>query len=91
LAAVATAAETAPEVAGKPHPPTALAIAARADDLRVMVGDRPATDGALAGQLEIPFALVLSGVTAADAVPTDPAPDAVAADLATLVRTVLQR
>ena len=33
LAAVATAAETTPEVAGKPHRPTADAIAARADDL----------------------------------------------------------
>ena len=28
-----------------------------------MVGDRPATDGALAAQLGIPFALVFSGVT----------------------------
>jgi HAD superfamily hydrolase (TIGR01450 family) len=90
LAAVATAAETTPEVAGKPHGPTAQAIAARADDLRVMVGDRPSTDGVLAGQLEIPFALVLSGVTTADAIPTDPAPDSVADDLATLVRMVLQ-
>ena len=65
LAAVATAAETTPEVAGKPHQPTADALAAMvpAGDLRVMVGDRPATDGMLAAQLEIPFALVLSGVT----------------------------
>ena len=65
LAAVATAAETTPEVAGKPHRPTADALAAivPAGDLRVMVGDRPATDGMLAAQLEIPFALVFSGVT----------------------------
>jgi 4-nitrophenyl phosphatase len=65
LAAVATAAEATPEVAGKPHRPTADAIAARvpAGELRVMVGDRPSTDGALAAQLEIPFALVFSGVT----------------------------
>ena len=89
LAAVATAAETTPEVAGKPHLPTANAIAARADDLRVMVGDRPATDGTLARQLGISFALVLSGVTDADSVPSDPSPDAVAADLATLVSTAL--
>jgi NagD protein len=91
LAAVATAAETVPEVAGKPHQPTATAIAARAGDLRVMVGDRPATDGVLAAQLEIPFALVLSGVTPGASVPTDPPPDKVAADLATLVRTALER
>jgi glycerol-1-phosphatase len=89
LAAVATAAETVPEVAGKPHQPTATAIADRAHDLRVMVGDRPATDGILATQLNIPFALVLSGVTDAASVPTDPAPEQVAADLATLVRTTL--
>jgi HAD superfamily hydrolase (TIGR01450 family) len=88
LAAVATAAETTPEVAGKPHLPTADAIKARATDLSMMVGDRPSTDGALATQLGIPFALVLSGVTTADHVPTDPAPDEVAADLATLVHTV---
>jgi HAD superfamily hydrolase (TIGR01450 family) len=90
LAAVATAAETEPEVAGKPHLPTADAIGAMADDLRVMVGDRPATDGVLAGQLQIPFALVLSGVTGPTAVPTDPAPDAVAPDLASLVTSFLQ-
>ena len=76
LAAVATAAETTPEVAGKPHLPTADAIKARATDLSMMVGDRPSTDGALATQLGIPFALVLSGVTSADHVPSDPAPDA---------------
>ena len=60
---MATAAETTPEVAGKPHRPTADAIRARATDLTMMVGDRPSTDGALARQLGIPFALVLSGVT----------------------------
>jgi NagD protein len=89
LAAVATAAETTPEVAGKPHVPTATAIRARAHDLSMMVGDRPSTDGALAQQLGIPFALVLSGVTDAGSVPTNPAPDAVAPDLAALVQTIL--
>ncbi len=76
LAAVATAAEAAPEVAGKPHRPTAEAIAARVSDgqLRVMVGDRPSTDGALAAQLGIPFALVLSGVTREGHVPPDARP-----------------
>jgi HAD superfamily hydrolase (TIGR01450 family) len=89
LAAVATAAETTPEVAGKPHAPTAAAIKARAGDLTLMVGDRPSTDGALAEQLAIPFALVLSGVTDANHVPTDPAPEQVAPDLAALVQTLL--
>jgi HAD superfamily hydrolase (TIGR01450 family) len=86
LAAVATAAETAPEIAGKPHPPTADAIKSRAADLSMMVGDRPSTDGALATQLGIPFALVLSGVTTAAQVPTDPAPASVSADLSALVQ-----
>jgi glycerol-1-phosphatase len=89
LAAVATAAGTAPEVAGKPHLPTAEAIRARASDLIVMVGDRPSTDGVLAQQLGIPFALVLSGVTGADAVPASPRPEFVAPDLAALVRSAL--
>jgi NagD protein len=89
LSAVAVAAEATPEVAGKPHLPTAHALAAAADDIRAMVGDRPATDGALADQLAVPFALVLSGVTGPDQVPRDPAPAAVAPDLATLVRDAL--
>jgi ribonucleotide monophosphatase NagD (HAD superfamily) len=62
---VATAAETTPEVAGKPHRATADALRAMVPqgELRAMVGDRPATDGMLAAQLGIPFALVFSGVT----------------------------
>ena len=88
LAAVATAAEVVPEVAGKPHEPTAAAIEARVrpGDLRVMVGDRPATDGALAERLGIPFALVLSGVTGPGHVPPEPRAAVEAADLAALVR-----
>jgi len=91
LAAVSTAAEATPEVAGKPHPATVAAIAGRvpAGDLRVMVGDRPATDGALAAQLGIPFALVLSGVIREGEVPADADAAAVAPDLATLVRRTL--
>jgi 4-nitrophenyl phosphatase len=91
LAAVSTAAEATPEVAGKPHRPTADAIAARVPpgDLRAMVGDRPATDGELAAQLGIPFALVLSGVTAKGRIPPGADPAAVAPDLATLVRQAL--
>jgi HAD superfamily hydrolase (TIGR01450 family) len=91
LAAVSTAAETAPDVAGKPHLPTAEAIKARASDLSIMVGDRPSTDGALAQQLGIPFALVLSGVTHADHVPKNPAPDFVEPDLLALVHSVLDQ
>jgi glycerol 3-phosphatase-2 len=91
LAAVVTASERPAEVAGKPHRPTADAIAARIPrgELRVMVGDRPSTDGALATQLGIPFALVLSGVTPPDQIPTNADAAATAADLPTLVRETL--
>jgi len=90
LAAVATAAEATPEVAGKPHLPTADAIHARAHDVRAMVGDRPSTDGALAAQLGVPFALVLSGVTGPGGALGEPAPAVVAADLGVLVSQVAE-
>ena len=90
-AAVVTASERPAEVAGKPHRPTADAIAARIPrgELRVMVGDRPSTDGALATQLGIPFALVFSGVTPPDKIPAGTDAAATAADLPTLVRETL--
>jgi 4-nitrophenyl phosphatase len=91
LAAVATASETTPEVAGKPHAPTAAAVEARVapGELRVMVGDRPATDGALAAQLGIPFALVLSGVTPAGTGAEEAGAAVVAPDLLQLVSRAL--
>ncbi len=46
-------------------------------------GTGPSTDGALAAQLGIPFALVLSGVTREGEVPPDAGAAAVAPDLAT--------
>jgi ribonucleotide monophosphatase NagD (HAD superfamily) len=74
-------------VAGKPHRPTAEAIkgVVPAGELRAMVGDRPATDGELAAQLDIPFALVLSGVTRPGHVPADADAAVVAPDLLRLV------
>jgi 4-nitrophenyl phosphatase len=93
LAAVATAAQATPLVAGKPHQPTADAITARvgAGELRATVGDRPATDGALADQLAIPFALVFSGVTREGDVPAGDGlrPATTAKDLRTLVARTL--
>lgn len=86
LAAVAVASGRKPEVAGKPHRPIAALAGARADDISLVVGDRAATDGELAGQLGVPFALVLSGVTApGDAPAADPAPAWTAGDLSALV------
>ena len=43
-----------------------------------MVGDRAETDGLFAHELGCLFALVLTGVTAPDAVPMHPVPDLVA-------------
>ena len=89
LAGVSTAAGVAPEVAGKPHRPMADLVRHRIGDEGVMVGDRPDTDGRFAVALGYRFALVLSGVTTA--LPVDPEPDLVAADLAALVDQELAR
>lgn len=87
VAAVTTAGGRAPEVAGKPHPYTVQLVRERFGAHGIMVGDRPSTDGALAGELGWPFALVLSGVAGSDGgepIP-DPPPQFVAPDLAHLV------
>jgi len=95
VAAISTAGKLAPVVAGKPHQPIAALVhqvlgtkpgEASNIDHHVVVGDLPATDGALARVLGYRFALVLSGVTDAAMVPSaDPAPDEVADDLWSLV------
>jgi glycerol-1-phosphatase len=89
LAAVATASGVVPEIAGKPHRAVADLIARRSADVRATVGDRPSTDGALARRLNVPYALVLSGVTGESQVPSlDPPADAVAPDLGSLVASL---
>ena len=95
VAAIATAGKVEPIVAGKPHEPVAALIHKRLGTVagdpanlrrHVMVGDLPATDGALARLLGFEFAFVESGVTtAAKALSGDPKPDSVSADLASLV------
>ncbi|MEM8747569.1 MAG: HAD-IIA family hydrolase [Actinomycetota bacterium] len=71
--AVATVADVAPTIAGKPEAPMAdlvldLLSAHGAIDAAsiVMVGDRPGTDGLFASRLGAPFALVRTGVTVTD-------------------------
>ena len=85
LAAVATAAQATPEVAGKPHSPLVALLQARAPDAVLVVGDRPSTDGALARRLGLPFALVRTGVTSDGREPMVVEPDEEAPDLRTLV------
>ena len=85
LAAVATAAQTTPEVAGKPHQAIVALVAQRAPDASLVVGDRPSTDGLLARRLGVPYALVRSGVTTTDDTPTDVEPDIDAPDIGAVV------
>ncbi len=88
LASVAAAAGVEPEVAGKPYPAMADVVRARigeSTDDGVVVGDRPDTDGLMAGRLGLPFALVFTGVTSEDDAPFDPEPAMTAPDLPTLV------
>lgn len=61
VAAIATAAEVDPIIAGKPHAPIAQFVKQQIGDFGIMVGDRLDTDGAFATTLQWPFALVLSG------------------------------
>ena len=86
LAAVATAAQATPEVAGKPHEAMVALLRQRAQGATRVVGDRPSTDGALARRLGLPFALVRSGVTSDGREPMVVQPDEEAPDLATLVK-----
>ncbi len=86
VAAVRTAAETEPIIAGKPHQPMAdLAIAMLGSE-GLMIGDRDDTDGAFARTAGYRFGMVLSGVTSAEeAAALEPAPDVIAADVAELL------
>ncbi|MXZ29558.1 MAG: HAD-IIA family hydrolase [Acidimicrobiia bacterium] len=90
LAAVATAAETEPTLAGKPNEATVSCVRRRLGvGPGVVVGDRPDSDGLLAEALGFDFALVLSGVTGRADLPVQPEPAIVAADLPCVVDALL--
>jgi 4-nitrophenyl phosphatase len=89
VAGIAAAAGSAPIVAGKPQQPMARLLLGRCGADGIVIGDRADTDGALARACGWRFGLVLSGVTAAEDLPVDPAPDLVGADLAALVEQLL--
>jgi len=63
VAAIATAAEASPEIAGKPGLAMVALIEQRCSEVALVIGDRPSTDGALARALNRPFALVSSEAT----------------------------
>ncbi len=74
VAAVRTASETEPTIAGKPHRPMADLVADRcgpdyAASRAVVVGDRVSTDGRFAATLGCRFVLVRTGVTPPDGTP----------------------
>jgi 4-nitrophenyl phosphatase len=89
IAGIAVASGIEPTIAGKPNVALATLVRERCGDDGVMIGDRDDTDGAFARRMGWRFGLVLSGVTTAAAVPADPAPDLVAADLAGMVDLLL--
>jgi len=91
LAAVATASQREPEVAGKPHQAMADLVRRRVDDVTLVVGDRLDTDGLFAVRLGVPFALVHSGVTPAAHGKLRHEPDIEAEDLAGVLDRVLAR
>lgn len=94
LAAIRHAAGVQATVTGKPHRPMADLVLARckeSDPHRIlMVGDRTETDGDFATTIGCAFALVLSGVTNADAATGERPDDLVLPDLASVVEWVLQ-
>lgn len=85
VAAVQTATGVNPTIGGKPHQPMADLVTAKFGSVGIMVGDRPETDGLFARSLGYDFGLVLSGVTQERDLPTNPAADRVAVDLAEMV------
>ena len=91
LASIVTASGVEPILAGKPHEPIARILRDALGPMGMVVGDRLDTDGEFATVLGYEFGLVLSGVTAPNEVPTDPAPDFIASDLSGLVHQALSR
>jgi len=97
VAAVRAVSETAPTIAGKPYGPMATLVADRcgadfAPDRALVVGDRGSTDGAFAGAIGCPFALVRSGVTPIGGEPDAAVPVALDdVDLAAIADRLLAR
>jgi hypothetical protein len=90
VAALRTATEQQPQVAGKPAPALMRDALARGDfDTPLVIGDRLDTDIAGANAAELPSLMVLCGVnTAADAIRAQHGqrPDYIAADLRSLTQ-----
>jgi HAD superfamily hydrolase (TIGR01450 family) len=90
VAAVSYATGVEAEIAGKPNEPAARLLADRMGPIAWLIGDRPGTDGKMAHAVGAKFGLVLSGVTQT-AEGSDPEPEAVAKDLASMVDELVPR
>jgi 4-nitrophenyl phosphatase len=66
VAAIATASETSPIIAGKPGEAMASLVRERVGEVSLMIGDRLTTDGRFADALGVPFGLVRSEATPGD-------------------------
>ena len=86
LAGISTAAGVDPAIAGKPNQPAVELVGRRLGSVKLLVGDRPSTDGAFARRLDAEFALVYSGVTPSHHGAIDPQPDRVGEDLLSLAK-----
>jgi HAD superfamily hydrolase (TIGR01450 family) len=71
VAAIATASEQRPLIAGKPGAHMVGLVHERAERISIVIGDRPSTDGAFAAALDAPFGLVRSQATPGQAVSAD--------------------
>lgn len=90
VGAVAAGTGQQPTIGGKPFQPQADLVRSNYGEDGVMVGDRPDTDGLFARALGYRFLLVMTGVTSAEDLPTDPVADVVGQDLAELVDDALR-
>jgi len=92
LAAIATAAEVKPTIAGKPYKPMGDYVrhVLSMQDLSSvwMVGDRDSTDGEFARSINAKYAQVLTGVGESSSSNTNP-PNLIASDLADFARHML--
>ncbi|MDA8392680.1 MAG: HAD-IIA family hydrolase [Actinomycetota bacterium] len=85
LAAVSYASGARPVVAGKPHEPIVRLLKEQTDDVELVIGDRPTTDGLLARRLGVPYALVRTGIVAPGEPVEGKAPDLDEVDLSAVV------
>jgi glycerol 3-phosphatase-2 len=81
VAMVREATGVSPLVAGKPSEVAARLVRERFGEVAVVIGDRPATDGAFARSLGAKFVLVGTGVWPTAQAQNEKVADAVAADL----------